>query len=198
MADVDVNVPKSALKHYDAGMKKIEKGQSGEAIKEFKMAVEIYPHYYAARLELGRELRLQKRFDEALPVIQPLIQIATKRAAPHIELGIVLLGLERRDEAIDALNTALRLEEANWAAHLYLGWALLERDGSKAETHFTRALELEERKAARAHLALAQLAEAKGNRALSLAHLEAYLTLSPKAHDAEATRKLADRLRSDN
>ena len=198
MADVDVNVPKNALKHYHAGMKKLEKGDSAEAIKELRTAVEIHPEYYAARLELGRELRIKKRFDEALPVIQPLTQIAAKRAEPHIELGIVLLGLERRDEAIDALNTALRLEEPNWAAHLYLGWALLERDGDKAETHFGRALELDERKAARAHLALAQLAEAKGNRALALAHLDAYLTLAPKAHDAEATRKLAERLRSKN
>lgn len=196
MADVDVNVPKNAVKHYLAGMKKLEKGHSTEAISELRKAVEIYPQYYAARLELGRELRLQKRFEEALPVVQPLTQLAPRRADPHIESGIVLLGLERRDEAIDALNTALRFEEASWATHLYLGWALLERDGIKAETHFNRALELEERKAARAHLALAQLAEAKGNRALALAHLEAYLTLAPKAHDAEATRKLAERLRS--
>ena len=198
MADVDVNVPKNALKHYNAGMKKIEKGQSAEAINELRMAVEVYPDYYAARLALGRELRLKKRFQEALPVIQRLTEIAPKRAEPHIECGIILLGLERRDEAIDELNKALAMEEANWATHLYLGWALLERDGSKAETHFNRALELDEHKAARAHLALARLAEGKGNRALALAHLDAYLTLAPKAHDAEATRKLAEQLRAKN
>jgi Flp pilus assembly protein TadD len=198
MADVDVNVPKNALKHFNAGVKKLEKGESAEAIIELKTAVEVYPKYYAARLELGRELRLQKRFQEALPVIQPLIEIAPKRAEPHIEFGIILLGLERRDDAIKELNTALELEETNWAAHLYLGWALLESDGSKAETHFSRALELDEQKAARAHLALARLAEGKGNRALALAHLDAYLVLAPKAHDAEATRKLAEQLRAKN
>ena len=198
MADVDVKVPKNAAKHYAAGMQKLDKGKPAEAIKEFRAAIEIYPEYYAARLELGRELRLQKRFQEALAVIEPLTAIAPKRAEPHIECGIVLLGLERRDEAINELTTALGLEEANWATHLYLGWALLERDGSKAETHFSRALELDENKAARAHLALARLAEGKGNRALALAHLDAYLALAPKAHDAEATRKLAEQLRIKN
>jgi len=198
MADVDLNVPKNAVKHYNAGMKKLDKGESAEAIKELKTAVEIYPQYYAARLELGRELRLQKRFQEALPVIQPLTGIAPKRTEPHIECGIVLLELERRKEAIEELNAALRLEEPNWAGHLYLGWALLEGDGSEAEKHFTRALELDEHKAARAHLALARLAESRGNRALALAHLDAYLALAPKAHDAEATRKLAEYLRSKN
>lgn len=198
MADVDVNVPKNAIKHYNAGMKKLDKGESAEAIKELQAAVEVYPKYYAARLELGRELRLKKRFQEALDVVQPLIEIAPKRAEPHIEFGIVLLALERRDEAISELNSALTLEEANWATHLYLGWALLEKDSSKAETHFSRALELDDHKAARAHLALARLAEEKGNRVLALAHLDAYLFIAPKAHDAEATRKLAEQLRAKN
>jgi hypothetical protein len=51
-------------------------------------------------------------------------------------------------------------------------------------------------KAARAHLALARLAEAQGQREVAISHLEAYLLKAPKAHDAEATRRLADRLRS--
>ena len=196
MADVDLDVPKKALKHYNAGMKKLGKGDSAQGIAELRTAVELYPAYYAARLELGRELRLQKRFQEALEVIQPLIQIASRRAEPHVEHGIILLALERREESIKELTTALQLRESDWAAHLYLGWALLEREGLKAETHFQRALELDELKAARAHLALARLAEAKGERLLALDHLDAYLSLAPQAHDAEATRKLAARLRS--
>jgi tetratricopeptide (TPR) repeat protein len=196
MADVDLNVPQKAVKHYSAGMKKIQKRDSAGAIAEFRSAIEIFPQYYAARLELGRELRLQKRFPEALEIIEPLVQIAPKRVEPHLEQGIVMLSLERRDDAISALTTAVRLGETNWAAHLYLGWALLERDGQKAESHFQRAIELDERKAARAHLALARLAEARGERLLALDHLDAYLTLAPQASDAEATRKLAERLRN--
>jgi len=196
MADVDVNVPKQAVKHYTAGMKKISKGDSAGAIAELQLAIGIYPAYYAARLELGRELRLQKRFPEALQVIEPLFEIAPRRVDPLIEQGIVMLALERREDAIRALTSALSLEENNWAAHLYLGWALLEHEGAKSETHFQRAIELDERKAARAHLALARLAEARGERLLALDHLDAYLALAPQAHDAEATRKLAERLRS--
>lgn len=196
MADVDLNVPKKALKHYESGMKKLDKGDSAQAITEFQAAIQIFPSYYAARIELGREFRLLKRFPEALEVVHPLIGIAPKRAEPRIEHGIVLLALQRRDEAIQELEAALRLGESSWAAHLYLGWALLEHDEAKAQPHFQRAIEIDERKAARAHLALARLAESSGKRLVALSHLDAYLEIAPNANDAEATRKLAARLRS--
>ncbi len=195
-ADVDVNVPKNAAKHYRAGMKAIDDAKAEEAVTELRAAVEMFPRYYAARLELGRELRLQKRFSEALEVLTPLAGIAPRRADPHIERGIVLLSLERRPEAIEELTVALRLEDSSWAGHLFLGWALLDASADEAEPHFLRALEIDERKAARAHLALARIANARGQRQLALSHLDAYIVLAPDAHDAGEARKLAAQLRS--
>jgi tetratricopeptide (TPR) repeat protein len=87
------------------------------------------------------------------------------------------------------------LEETSWAAHLYLGWALLENQPDLAEPHFARALELDGLKAARGHLALARLADAKGLRELAIEHLDAYVKLAPEAPDARAARELAERLR---
>lgn len=197
-ADVDLNVPKAALKHYRAGMKAIERGEAARGVEELRAAVVAHPKYYAARLELGRALRAQKRFQEALDALQPLAEIAPKRAEARIENGIVLFALGRFDDAAERLEAALRIEETNWAAHLYLGWTLLERDADKAATHFKRALELDEAKAARAHLSLARLADARGERQLAIQHLDAYLALSPDASDAEAVRKLAQRLRTSN
>lgn len=195
MADVDLQVPKTALKHYRTGMKALNSGDPARAVTELKAAIEIYPQYYAARLELGRELGIQKRFQEAAETLQPLGQIAPRRAEPRVEYGKVLLALGRAEEALSELRTALRLQEANWATHLYLGWALLEKDENTATQHFKRAIELDERKAARAHLALARLANARGMRQLAIEHLDAFLALAPNAPDADAARKLAERLR---
>lgn len=198
MADVDINVPKKALKHYQSGMKELGKGDATKAVSELRAAIEVFPSYYAARLELARELRLQKRFDEALETVTPLGELAPKRAEARIEHGIILLALQRREEAVRELETALRLSESSWAAHLYLGWALLEGDEAKATPHFERSLELDEHKAARAHLALARIAETRGQRLVALSHLDAYLNLAPNADDAEAARNLAGKLRSPN
>ena len=194
-ADVDLNVPKAASKHYRNGAKAMKNGDSAGAVVEFRAAIAEYPDYYAARIELGRELRIEKRFNEAEEVLKPLAQIAPRRAEPRLEYGIVLLELKRPEEAATELRDALQLEEANWTTHLFLGWALLDSQPQEAETHFKRALEIDERKAARAHLALARLADAQGLRQVAIQHLEAYLTLMPDAPDAEAARKLADKLR---
>lgn len=195
-ADLDRDVPKQAARHYRDGMKALSDKDSARALSEFEAALKVHPSYYAARLEMGRELRLQKRFREADEVLRPLAQLAPKQATPRIERGIALLSLGRREEAAAELQAAVGLEETNWAAHLYLGWALLETDGAKAEPHLKRALELDEEKAARAHLALARLAQEKGQRDAALEHLDAYVALAPDSPDAEAARRLAARLRS--
>jgi tetratricopeptide (TPR) repeat protein len=194
-ADVDLNVPKAASKHYRNGIKALKSGDSLSAVAELREAVAAYPNYYAARLDLGRELRIEKRFKEAEEILSALAEIAPKRAEPRLEYGIVLLELKRPDQAATQLREALQLQEANWATHLYLGWALLESQSQEAEPHFKRALELDERKAARAHLALARLADAQGLRQLAIQHLEAYLALTPNAPDADVARRLADHLR---
>jgi Tfp pilus assembly protein PilF len=193
LADVDQNVPEAASKHYRKGLEEQRAGKN--AAKEFKAAIVAYPKYYAARLELGRELRTQKRFSEAEEALRPLGEIAPKHAEPHVEYGMVLLALSRPREAAVELRKALALEEANWATHLNLGWALLTDEPAEAESHFTRALELDEKKAAQAHLSLARLAHMRGMRQQSIRHLEAYLKLAPDAPDASAVRKLLDQLR---
>ena len=147
---------------------------------------------------MGRTLRLERRFEEAEKFLGRLREIAPKKAEGRIEYGIVLLELRRREEAATELRAALESEEANWATHLYLGWALLEDQPVQAVPHFVRALALDEQKAARAHLALARIAEEGGDRERAVRHLDAYLTLAPNANDVESARRLAERLRNPN
>jgi tetratricopeptide (TPR) repeat protein len=194
-ADIDLVVPKEALKSYRAGTKALAENDSARAIAKFQEAIKAYPAYYAARLDLGRELRRQKRFQEAEEVFAQLRQLAPRHAEPLVERALVFLDLHRRTEAASELQAALQLEEANWAAHFYLGWALIEEQADNAETHFRRSIELDEEKAARAHLALARIADAKGQRALAIKHLDAYLALVPNGSEAEIARSLVERLR---
>ncbi|HEX8187704.1 MAG TPA: tetratricopeptide repeat protein, partial [Pyrinomonadaceae bacterium] len=77
-ADVDLNVPKEALKRYRAGLKALDEGKDERALAELGEAVKAHPSYYAARLELGRVLRDKKRFAEAEEALRPLLRIAPK------------------------------------------------------------------------------------------------------------------------
>jgi tetratricopeptide (TPR) repeat protein len=194
-ADLDPLVPKEALKHYRAATKALAENDPERAIAKLQEAIKAYPEYYAARLDLGRVLRRHKRFKEAEEVLAQLRRLAPKHAEPLVEHALIFLDLQRRAEAADELRAAIRLEEAHWAAHFYLGWALLEELPVEAETHFRRAIELDEHKAARGHLALARLADARGQRDLAIKHLDAYLALIPSGAEAEIARGLAERLR---
>jgi tetratricopeptide (TPR) repeat protein len=194
-ADVDLNVPQTAQRHYRAGLKALEGHDSTRALKEFREAVKIHPEFYAARLELGRELAAQKRYQDAAEAFKPLAQIAPKQPEWQTEYGKVLYALKQPEEAVSVLLAALRLRETNWETNFYLGWASLEKDAGSAEQYFLRALSLNEQKAARAHLALAQLAQVKGRKEEAVKQLEAYLVLVPNAPDAEAARRLLTSLR---
>jgi tetratricopeptide (TPR) repeat protein len=195
-ADVDAGVPRKAVEHYLAAMKALRDGDSERATSEFKKAIAAHTPYYAARLEYGRELR---RRDEAAAeeVLRPLLDTAPRKVAARVEYGRVLLALKRRDEAVAQFEVAAGLTGAGWEPHYYLGWALLETHADKAETHLRKAVALDEVSAARAHLALARLAHARGQRAAAVAHLEAFLALSPDSQEAASARDLAEKLRAE-
>jgi tetratricopeptide (TPR) repeat protein len=194
-ADVDVNVPADARRHYDAAVVARDAGDNKRATSELRAAVAAAPEFYSARLDLARQLRADKKFAEAREVAEPLVKIAPKHAEPLVELGMIALALDRREDAVSALKEAIALDDNNWAAHLYLGYALLDVKDEEAEPHFWKALKLNERDAAKAHLALARLAHRYGYKEDAVKQLEAYLAVVPDAPDAAEVRKLADKLR---
>jgi tetratricopeptide (TPR) repeat protein len=196
MADVDADVPRKAVEHYLAGVSALRSGDSKRAVAEFKKAIAAHPNYYAARLEYGRELRRRGELGEAEAVLRPLREIAPRKVEPRVDYALVLLDLGRREEAVAELEFAAGIAGAGWEPHYYLGWALLETRTDDAVTHLLRAVELDEAKAARAHLALARIAHERGQRDAAVKHLESFLALSPDSREAAAARALADKLRA--
>jgi Tfp pilus assembly protein PilF len=195
--DVDAGVPRKAVEHYLSAMKSLREENFDRASSEFKKALAAHPPYYAARLEYGRELRRRDETVLAEEVLRPLLDTAPRKVAARVEYGRVLLALKRRDEAVAQLEVAAGLPGAGWEPHYYLGWVLLETRADDAETHLRKAIALDEVSAARAHLALARLAHGRGQRAAAVAHLDAFLALSPDSQEAAAARALAEKLRAE-
>ena len=112
-ADIDLHVPKEAVKHYKAAIKALEKSDSVNGVRELRLAIERYDRYYAARLELGRELRKQKLYEEAIVILQPLSHIAPKKPEPRVLNAASLLALGHRERAAEELRVALTLDDTN-------------------------------------------------------------------------------------
>lgn len=196
-ADVDAGVPRKAVEHYLAALKALREENPERASSEFKKAIAAHTPFYGARLEYGRELMRRGENVQAEEVLRPLLDTAPRKVAVRVEYGRVLLALKRRDEAVTHLEEAAGLPGAGWEPHYYLGWALLETSADKAEEHLRKAIALDEVSAARAHLALARLAHERGQRAAAIAHLEAFLALSPDSQEATSARALADKLKAE-
>lgn len=196
-ADVDTEVPAEARGHFETALRAFDEKKTEQSITELRAALKIHPRYYAARMLLGIQLRQEKKFSEAREILEPVPAIAPKHAEPLVELGIVLIALKKRDEAAKTLKAAISLDETNWAAHLYLGWALIDENDTEAEPHFWRALKINEKEAAQAHLALARLAHRYGYPKDAVDQLEAYLKVCPEAHDANDVKRLCEKLRKE-
>src|SRR5215475_8577709 len=114
MADVDTNVPGPAAKHYAAALKALEAKDATKAITELQEAIKIYPQYYAAHVELGRQFRSLKRFTEAEQVLWIASELGPHHADAHLEYGLALLALEKHNESVREFRKAIELDEKGW------------------------------------------------------------------------------------
>ncbi len=85
----------------------------------------------------------QKRFEDALPVAEILVESFPDRWHTHLRKGKVLSGLGRHDEAVTFFGTAVRLGPDESATHFGLGMGLMNLEKfPEAEQHFRTSLKL--------------------------------------------------------
>lgn len=96
-----------------------------------------------AYMALGRALRQQGRFSEAVSYLSEALRLKPDYARAHENLGVVLASQGRLDEAIDHYNEALRIEPDLSKAHDSLGVALYNMGKiDEAIDHYNEALSL--------------------------------------------------------
>lgn len=81
--------PKNASVIHNFAFTLMESGDSTAAEKEFRRALEIDPHLENASVNLGLLLARQRRYSEALRVLEP----AVGAAAAHHNLGVIAIEL---------------------------------------------------------------------------------------------------------
>jgi tetratricopeptide (TPR) repeat protein len=191
-------VPKSAKKNYDNGLKRARENQPEAAVALFREAVRVFPEYLAAINKLGEQLRVLNNPAEAEESFKKAIALNSKYALPQINLGMLLVDQKRYDEAIPALENGNALDDTFPMSHLKLGEALMSKtppDYDRAEKEMTRALELGKRDfiQVRKHLFNLNLRQQKLDKAAE--QLEAYLKDAPEAPDAEQVRQTLERVK---
>jgi len=184
------DVPPKATARFDRALDKLAKKKTDEAITELNQALEIFPNYFMAALQLGLLYVEIEDYQKAIPPLVKAIEVNAKAGPAYLALGIATLNLGRADLALDALQRARPLEEKSFRVHFYLGLTFLELNRlDEAESALKLAYQLGgPQKAASANLYLASVYTKRNQNREAIEALESYLRDSPKAANAPRVR----------
>lgn len=191
------NIPKDALELYDKGLEAGQAGDAKKAVEYFNGALKIYPEFALALNELGVQYLTLKQTDKAIEVLREAVRYAPNETTPHLNLGIALYSKNEIAECEAELQEALKKNQKSWAAHMYLGLTRLKQHNyDEAEKELLETLTLGGDNLSLPHYYLGGLYWRQGDHKRAADELEKYLKLTPKAPDAEQTKKTIKELRS--
>jgi serine/threonine protein kinase/Tfp pilus assembly protein PilF len=174
--------PDSRWTHYNLGNALLRKGQTDEAIQEYRAALAIDPKYVLAHINLGNALLRKGQTDDAIQEFRAALAIDPKDAQAHFSLGNALLQQRKRDEAIAAYRAALAHDPKHAPAHYSLGYALWKQGNlNDAITAYREAIRLQP-EYAEAHCNLGHVLRQQGKYAEALAELR-------KGHELGSKRR---------
>jgi tetratricopeptide (TPR) repeat protein len=171
--------PSAWIAHNDLGMALASKGQTDEAIREYREALRLKPDYPLAHNNLGLALAGKGRIDEAISEYREALRLQPAYDRPHNNLGNVFLGQGQVEEAIRQFQEALRLNPGYADAHNNLGIALAEKGlTEEAIRQFQSALRLNPNHA-NAHYALGLVFSQQGRAGEAISQYQKALRVKP-------------------
>jgi tetratricopeptide (TPR) repeat protein len=105
--------PNDPQHHVNLGYSYFLKGDNEEAIKQYRMAVDLDKNYFGAYFNLGLVYLEDKRYNDALTQAQKAVELAPKNFKSHLLVGMAYRNLKMYDEALKSLKTALTIMPTN-------------------------------------------------------------------------------------
>lgn len=199
-AAVDVRtlqIPSDARKEFDKGMKEIQERKRPErSLEHFRKAIEIYPDYDAAYVELALAHLELSQPAEAEGVLVKAVEVNEKSVPALMILGNVYTNQGQLDKAAESFQASLALNDNIWLAHLEVAKILMQQDKlEEAQGHALRAHDLN-LQVPSVHLVLANLALRERDADAALAELDEFLELFPDHPMAGQVRQRSAALRA--
>jgi Tfp pilus assembly protein PilF len=190
-------VPSNALKFYQKGSEAARKGDSKAAVESLSAAVKAHPNFAIALSELGTQYMMLKQIDKAGETFEALVKLKPNDVAGHLNLGIVAFNQKKFDAAESHLRKALELKSQGPTAHYYLGLTFISlKRYPEAIKEFETTISNGGENLALAHKYLGGLYMTNPDKKQEAANeLEKYLTLDPKAADADKIKETIKDLR---
>ncbi|MFZ0735314.1 MAG: tetratricopeptide repeat protein [Candidatus Sulfotelmatobacter sp.] len=125
------------------GQKELEEGQQHAAEAAFRRAMQVNPSDPLPRQELVKFMLSQKRYDEALSLIEVSLRYTPRDANLLVDHGLLELQFGNSERAVEDWNRALDLDPRQSLAELYLGQQF-DKDGKPqgAAAHYENFLRM--------------------------------------------------------
>ena len=191
------NVPAAAIDLYQKGVAAAQKGNAKGAVDLLNKAVIASPGFALALNELGVQYLKLSQWDKAAETFEALLKLRPTDATTQLNLGIAFYNQNKLDQAETHLREALKLKSSGPGAHYYLGMALLKtKRYEEAQKELQLTVSNGGENIALVHKYLGGLYLSAHQNAAAADELEKYLSLDPKAADAERIKGTIKDLRA--
>lgn len=181
-----LNAPKDARKAWEKGVAYLHKSRFADAEKELEKAVDLYPKYANAWLDLGRARIRRQETDPARDAFLKAIDVDAKLVEPYLELGEMAVHAQNWPDAARYLDRALQLDPVDYP-RLWFEDAVADynvQNFERAEKNAREALKQPPaNRDPHAHQLLGLILMSKEDYAGAGEAFRAYLQLSPRAKD---------------
>ena len=190
-------VPAKAKKEYMAGCAALRKKKIESAEKHLRNAVKKYPEYSVAWTTLGQVLAVEKHNDQARGACSQGSAVEPSYVPAYLCLAGIAAQEEAWGEVLQFSSQALQLDPITTAiTYLYNAAANLKTNKlDEAEKSALQALAIDKNNSdPRVHFLLAQIYEAKGDRAKEVAELREYLKFAKNPEDVADVKQYLSQL----
>jgi Tfp pilus assembly protein PilF len=183
---------------YKGALDSIQAGDTKKAIEQLNEALKLVPTFVPALNELGLQYMRQKQYDKAEPPLRKAVELAPDAFTPQLNFGILMTQKKDYVTAATALERAVQKEGSSGIAHFQFGKALVNLGlYPRAEKELLQALTIGGDFTVEAHRYLGAAYIEMKNNARAIEQLEKYLSLAPKAKDADQIRQIVSKLRTE-
>jgi len=136
--------PRKARPYNNLGVALADQGYQDEAIKKYRKALQIDPHYQDPVANIGLSLAEQGKMEESITQFLKALEINPKDYKTLNNLGASLIVVDRHAEAVQYLSEAITLDPYYAQAHNNLGVGLQHQGRlEEAIDHFSTAVQLD-------------------------------------------------------
>ena len=186
----ELRIPGKARNSFEKGLERLAKNDAAGGRTQFVRATTAFPDYYEAYYHLGVADLRSGREEEAAQAFQKAIDLSGGHYAwAQFAMGLLLCRRGEHAQAEAVIRKGLEVDGTSATGHLFLGVALFRMNRLEEAEQSAREALLMKPRFACPYLVLADVHSRRGEYAMQLHDLDAYLKLEP---DGPATKRVRE------